>query len=455
MSTIYSKDSFDRFGDDLNGLILSYLPLEDRIKFESVSHQWKRTVYQRVKHLVFESKDDLLTKKLFSKKQMNDKLSAFDSLLTKCHNITNLSFGSEFEFFEIIARIPGLNAIFFKVIAKYCSHLRSIDNSSYALSQELAQTFYQTIGHKIQSIVLYENQMKFAIIGNRFVNLRQLDIKCRPDYDWRQVFDVSDETHFPIKRLTHLRIAFNENVKNYFKTIVANNKRLKCLDLTIHSSKSKTTQSLIKELSTLTELKSLRLQFISSILSQRVLKSFQMIVKKCHKFEMLVIVSEIGNRSPIQSFINLATCLPKLLHLDLIFTKDITFEMSCQSLAKCPNLQHLGLTVPKIKNSLFEDIQKYLPKLRQLSIHECNQNEEIFDNIERNLDLQILDEIMSAGYQRVPYIKKLFNNCDRLKSFQLKSKNYSEHFTRTYSGGIRFSKSIPNWFSIKLMLKNI
>ncbi|CAG2101382.1 unnamed protein product, partial [Medioppia subpectinata] len=42
---IYAKDSLDRFGDDLCALLLSYLPLEDRFRWECVSKQFQRTVF--------------------------------------------------------------------------------------------------------------------------------------------------------------------------------------------------------------------------------------------------------------------------------------------------------------------------------------------------------------------------------------------------------------------------
>ncbi|CAG2123271.1 unnamed protein product, partial [Medioppia subpectinata] len=45
---LYAKDSMDRFGDDLFGLILSYLLLEDRFRLECVSKQFQRTVFESV-----------------------------------------------------------------------------------------------------------------------------------------------------------------------------------------------------------------------------------------------------------------------------------------------------------------------------------------------------------------------------------------------------------------------
>src|SRR5882757_504120 len=41
----YPKDSFDRFGDDLCGLVLSYLSLKDSFRYECLSKQWMRTVF--------------------------------------------------------------------------------------------------------------------------------------------------------------------------------------------------------------------------------------------------------------------------------------------------------------------------------------------------------------------------------------------------------------------------
>ena len=41
------KSSFDRFGDDLTELILSYLSFENKLRFECVSKQWRRLVFNK------------------------------------------------------------------------------------------------------------------------------------------------------------------------------------------------------------------------------------------------------------------------------------------------------------------------------------------------------------------------------------------------------------------------
>ena len=43
----FSRDSFDRFGDDLTEVLLQYLKLSDKLRLESVSKQWKRCIYQK------------------------------------------------------------------------------------------------------------------------------------------------------------------------------------------------------------------------------------------------------------------------------------------------------------------------------------------------------------------------------------------------------------------------
>ena len=52
MSVVYSKDSFDRFGDDFCELILSYLRLFDKISYECLSKQFSRCVYEKQFRLI-------------------------------------------------------------------------------------------------------------------------------------------------------------------------------------------------------------------------------------------------------------------------------------------------------------------------------------------------------------------------------------------------------------------
>jgi hypothetical protein len=49
---VYPKNSFERFGDDLCELLLSYLSISDKIHFDCVSKQWQRLVFNKQKILI-------------------------------------------------------------------------------------------------------------------------------------------------------------------------------------------------------------------------------------------------------------------------------------------------------------------------------------------------------------------------------------------------------------------
>ena len=56
----YDKDSFDRYGDDLCELILSYLPLREKFGYQCVSQQWARTInLDRINNLVLNKNDSI------------------------------------------------------------------------------------------------------------------------------------------------------------------------------------------------------------------------------------------------------------------------------------------------------------------------------------------------------------------------------------------------------------
>ncbi|CAG2167682.1 unnamed protein product, partial [Oppiella nova] len=105
MSQIYAKDSLDRFGDDLCQHLLSYLSFEDRFRYECLSKQWQRCVYETQTRLT-------ITRKLCDKLNIN---SQIESMLQKLPNIT-----------DIVCEDYESNRMF-EVIIKYCCHLKAIN----------------------------------------------------------------------------------------------------------------------------------------------------------------------------------------------------------------------------------------------------------------------------------------------------------------------------------------
>ncbi|CAG2172520.1 unnamed protein product [Oppiella nova] len=104
MSQIYSKDSLDRFGDDLCQHMLSFLSLEDRFRFECLSKQWQRCVYETQTRLT-------ITRKLCAKLNIN---SQIESMLQKLPNIA-----------DIVCEDYVSNRMFEAIVKHYC-HLHAI-----------------------------------------------------------------------------------------------------------------------------------------------------------------------------------------------------------------------------------------------------------------------------------------------------------------------------------------
>src|SRR5882724_11014278 len=85
MSQIYSKDSFDRFGDDLCEYVLSYLTFKDVFRYSCISRQWHSLVFNKQNVFNF---CDIFGKDLY--KEIIIDLKTFESILKKCPNITSV-----------------------------------------------------------------------------------------------------------------------------------------------------------------------------------------------------------------------------------------------------------------------------------------------------------------------------------------------------------------------------
>ena len=93
---VYAKNSFNRFGDDLTELIVSYLWFEDKVRLECVSKHWRRLVYNKQFVIEFSDFDSNYNLKSLvrnigtSEKTLNRQ--ALELILKKCPNITKVIF---------------------------------------------------------------------------------------------------------------------------------------------------------------------------------------------------------------------------------------------------------------------------------------------------------------------------------------------------------------------------
>ena len=153
----YRRDSFeDRVCDDLCEVLLQFLPIEDKFKFECVSKLFQRNVFQKQEILyLIDVQDEVILKRF------------------QGHNIFYL-IGSDFDIQieAIFQKLPNIKSLVFKSIArsyllehpltlkdsqidliiKYCHKLTQINCELRHISDEKRDLFASKFGQKLVSI---------------------------------------------------------------------------------------------------------------------------------------------------------------------------------------------------------------------------------------------------------------------------------------------------------------
>ena len=445
------KESFERFYEYLCEDIFEDFPTEDCVKYEGVSKLWKRTIYRNINKFVIRDNKIVSMKRLFTVRQLRKRMPALTQLLAKCPKITHFYIEPRFDFNSY----PKLNPIIVELIVKFCPNLKSIDNSSVGLRHISAKPFIQSIGHKLESICLCDSIQNFEeLSGQRFPKLERLRISYSsyPPSRFVTQIDSSFESSFSITRLTHLKVCYPIFGDNFLQTIIRSNKGLKYIYLwidlftkDIRRSKA-TSEDLLTDLSTLEELKSLRICLGFDFESKTILEKFKSIGQKCHKLETFVFDGEYCNQEYCGDIPYFIEYFPNLVTLELYHMQGYNWFTSCKVLANCQLLRYLKLEIDLC--SSFKDIDTYLPNLRLLSINVYYLNERLIDSIGKLVHLQRM--ILGIYYDQncrqlfEPTLPlKLFDKNPRLKSFELNLKrDYCEDIEailsieRTYSGAV-------------------
>ena len=165
----WSRDSFNRFGDDLSGLLLSYLPFEDKIKFECVAKQWQRLIFIKQIALIIDdnplnSSPNNLWQLLLAEDARSLDMNRFKSLLTKCPNLVIIDMKS------VIVTGEGLD-----LIAEHCQRLDTLSIRLNTLSDEEIGRFGEKCGPKLKSLFMIGYKRLADQLLAFCPNLRQLN----------------------------------------------------------------------------------------------------------------------------------------------------------------------------------------------------------------------------------------------------------------------------------------
>ncbi|CAG2103937.1 unnamed protein product [Medioppia subpectinata] len=386
---IYAKDSMDRFGDDMYGLILSYLSLEDRFRLECVSKQFQRTVFGSVVFIDINNQ--------FNNKSETCFKAMIEMLAKKCPNIQTIDFREMF--IECEEHIPEV----LRLLRDNCLNLREVYCSSWEYTTQLYQQFGplvtridcdalsdtvvdttsgQLLANNLKTFEFYcyyiEDRQLFTAFVAHNQCLKSLGIK----YIYDDLNDTLPELAVQLSRLTQLRrLSLGFRIKgsqhsfnDYLRTIGVNCKQLKRLSFSLHSKKSE-----------------YNLKTLDSLAYFRRLKR---------------------------------------LDLTLYVTVD---EISLDVLRECRRLTHLDIYLTKMNANVFKIIRENCPQLQYLCIQNMNSiiDTEYLDQISRLPALQMfVIHCKRSGSLRDNDFWDLLSRSPKLKTIEIHVKNVKKFYSK-------------------------
>ncbi|CAG2107300.1 unnamed protein product [Medioppia subpectinata] len=389
-SKTYAKYSMDRFGDDMCGLILSYLSFKDRFRLECVSKQFQRTVFDSVI-------DININDRLIRQIQRTTITQTIATIATKCPNIETIDLRGMFIKCEHIPEV-------LRLFRDNCLNLREV----YCNLRSNTAQLYQQFGPLVTRIEC--NDLSDTVVdttsGQQLVN----NLK-------------TFSFHFYYPNDTQLLSAF-----------VAHNQCLKSVDFKeMYIDLNDTIPEMCGQLSRLTQLRELSLRL--GIMNSKTLvanQSLRTIGENCKQLQRLSL--EFGSESPVLNVEALDSlryyCRLKRLHLTINAAID---DQLFDPLRHCKRLTHLELYLPRMTAKAFINCFKNCPRLQYLYIHDFNDimGAECLDELSRLPALQTLIIFFRRDYDLINNdFSDLFTRSAKLKCIRLHVNNGIKFYYR-------------------------
>ena len=352
------KSSFDRFGDDLCELIVSYLPFEDKLRLECLSKQFRTLVFNKQFsiEIPFNESDEGMDKlpKLLTKAG-NDyeiKVKVLELVLKKCPNIV-----------KVVIRIE-VNEKVLSMIGDLCPQLKSFEYSRWIEERHLS--FAEKYGHKIQELVICGNEETCKKFTLYCPELKNIDLY------------LCDERTESLQNLENiLGGIFSRNVQYFKKLCERLSNKLKSIELIFNMLTHEELKTCLLSISLLKNLKTLRLSMSLSI-CHPICEYIETIGQKCPKISKLGLSSLSGPPiSKPDNFLDIISSFKSIKSLGLHFIEFgvNVLEGSVESLSQCKQLKRLKFDNISLTEDFFGGIDTALPNLQTLECdYYCNFN---------------------------------------------------------------------------------
>ena len=151
---VYAKNSMDRLGDDLTEEVIQPLSLEDKIRLECVSEEWKRYVFQKQLKLNINIK--------VNNDNHNPNRHIIESVLKKCQNINNVIIPEQ------------INSSVLSLIGQYCLHFKSLSYLKNCRNDENYLSFFRINGYKLEKLKIDSDDNELELILSQCPNLKKI-----------------------------------------------------------------------------------------------------------------------------------------------------------------------------------------------------------------------------------------------------------------------------------------
>ena len=415
MSTIYSKNSFDRFGDDLCEYVLSFIEFKDSFRLSCVSKQWKRLIFNKQKHLLIDNSFKIYF------------LEKLKIVFKNCLNIRSIGFSS-----DIIEAYKTY--IFNYIISNTNINLNEIECDFELLTEDMFKEFCQMFGHNLKTIYF-----KGYCILNEDISMLCPNVTDLKTYSLKNIFNGNT---LLFNNLKSIAFDYRSDDKQRFDLLIDSNRDcLQSIEVHLFYDIG------INELNSLTKLSELK------CLSIRLhLRSIG-----CEETNIILLLKELSNNCKVLKKINFDICLtPDRQVISEIFQTFNNFRelkilsiiaynivnnsiITSKQLNNCKNLTHLSLNLSGshnlITDSFMDSIDKHLPKLQSIKF-----NCEKYITDWSAIGFTHLTEFAFYSLSKLKYIQTIHFNSN---IYELQSK---EHIIKDLMKNCRKIKSIITIF---------
>ena len=359
---VYERDSMEKFGDDLTEEVLQYLCFGDKLKFECLSKQWQRLVFNKemeidtinirlsVRKDFIELKNSFI--QIFQTEKYRLERNHLISVVKKCPNISRV-------------RLQCMSYKDLDVITNYCRRVTKL-TLSQPCDEQTIMSFATKHGMWLQEFGIDLVMFEFPDYMKKFLRMCPNIKKINIDRDLEHNLDIiyESESLKKLEVIKGLRVD-RKDPKGLDILVRKYGTSLKAIEISFIEMSSDELKSCFAHISRFESLESLELKF-NYDLGEPIDECLKLFAHKCTKLRELRISNNSGLIS--NSIFFALSELRSLERLEVLIFNRNRVEGSVECLKHMTRLKHLSISPIGQKLDFLANIQTHLPNIRYLKI---------------------------------------------------------------------------------------